>query len=271
MEQGAADAAGSMTPVAEIDPIPIVIVVLLSFIIERALAVFFDLTGLGSRLKWPPGDDPSQKGTSFKGLIAAAVSIVICWFSGLDVVNAILAGNVDSIPKWAGTTITGLVIAGGSQGSVKLFQDVLGFSKTNRDLINLTRKKQEEAKSAQADSDKLDAQVKQLQKSQELEALRARQAVMPTLVPLGGPELAPSPPLGALVSMPEQVTELLVQALPDPQERADFHLRRLKIRRERDERTSFLRQFGPQADDYVNVQSVDDLVTAMTEDRVPRV
>ena len=110
---------------------PLFAAVLLSFVIERALAVVFDIPKVEEWVK--------VRGSSLKGMVAAAVAVTICIAGDLDVVSSMLkyggATNAGELHV-LGNIITGIFIAGGSQGSVKLFQDVLGFSKEQRDRVD---------------------------------------------------------------------------------------------------------------------------------------
>ena len=150
--------------------------VFLSFVIERVLAVFFDITGLESRVKfdgpWTEINAPTFRGSSLKGIIAAAIAIVICVKGDINVITEILqnAGKpaTGGLDAWFGEWMTGVFIAGGSQGSVKLFQDLLGFSKANRDIINKSKEAQELARKEQAVRD---------QKAAELERKRLESAL----------------------------------------------------------------------------------------------
>lgn len=93
--------------------------VLLSFILERALAVLFEsrlFVGLERRR------NATGQGT-YKPLIAFAVGALACIVWDFDAVSIILTREKISI---LGCLITGAVLAGGSKASVKLFHDVLG-------------------------------------------------------------------------------------------------------------------------------------------------
>jgi hypothetical protein len=89
-------------------------VVLMAFIVERALAVLFESRFFIKR--W--------KEKSLKELIAFAVAVLVCWYWKFDAVSMIfLKENVTML----GMVITGGVVAGGSKGSMKLFHDVMKF------------------------------------------------------------------------------------------------------------------------------------------------
>lgn len=106
----------------------LVVVVLLSFIIERALAVFFDMEKLRDRLSK----------YDLKPWISIVVSIAVCGFLQFDILRVLTEADVmgvklGTVPPWLGIGLTGLTVAGGSAGAVKLFQDVLGLRRTTRD------------------------------------------------------------------------------------------------------------------------------------------
>ena len=89
-------------------------IVLLSFIVERALSILFESNFFISRFK----------GKSLKELIAFAVSAAICYYWNFDALSILLVQEKTGL---YGSLITGAVVAGGSKGSVKLFHDVLGM------------------------------------------------------------------------------------------------------------------------------------------------
>ena len=89
-------------------------IVLLSLIVERALAPLFENRRLIDRL--------AEGG--FKELIAFALSFAVCWHWQFDAVSIIiLAENTSHF----GEAVTAATVAGGSKGSIKLFRDILGF------------------------------------------------------------------------------------------------------------------------------------------------
>ena len=91
----------------------LVVIVIASFFIERALALVFENRWFVNRL--------SNRG--LKEPIAFIVSWAICIHWGFDAISA-LFGRPGS--QWWGTALTGAIIAGGSKASIKLFHDVLG-------------------------------------------------------------------------------------------------------------------------------------------------
>lgn len=90
------------------------IIILLAFIIERALAIVFE-----SRLYLRHVHRDGLKET-----IAFAVSILACWRWQFDAVSMIILAEQT---QWPGYILTGGVIAGGSKVSIKLFHDVLNI------------------------------------------------------------------------------------------------------------------------------------------------
>lgn len=104
-------------------------VVVLAFMIERALAVIFDTDRVRDYLV--------RSGNDLKPWVAIAVSVTACYGLKINAVGPLggpgAALGDGSYLAWLGTAITGLVVAGGSVGAVKLFQDVLGFRRSTRE------------------------------------------------------------------------------------------------------------------------------------------
>lgn len=92
-------------------------IVVLSFFVERALSILF-----GSRFFVTRFSDKSLKEP-----IAFAVGVFICWKWQFDALSIIL---VQEHMTFYGYIITGAIIAGGTKGSVKLFQEVLNWKTT---------------------------------------------------------------------------------------------------------------------------------------------
>ena len=91
----------------------LVVIVLASFFIERALALVFESRWLVDRL--------SKRG--LKEPIAFAVSFAVCRHWGFDALS-VLFGKAGS-QVW-GEVVTGAIIAGGSKASLVLFHNVIG-------------------------------------------------------------------------------------------------------------------------------------------------
>jgi hypothetical protein len=122
--------------------------VLLSIFVERALSVVFEWKAWSQVL--------TDK--NLKAPIAVAVSILVCIMLPFDVLRLFVTDNAPS--TYFGAVFTGMIVAGGSAGSIKLFQDMLGFSKQARDAVN-------EAKTLQVQADKEEAQVRLLSAQQK--------------------------------------------------------------------------------------------------------
>lgn len=95
-------------------------IVILSFLIERALALIFE-----SRLFIDKMENGGVKrGRGIKELIALAVSIAICLIWKFDAISIIFLTAKTTV---LGSVITGAVVAGGSKASIKLFKEMMGF------------------------------------------------------------------------------------------------------------------------------------------------
>jgi hypothetical protein len=89
-------------------------IAVLSFIVERALALVFESNVFVDRL--------GTKGV--KEPIALALSLLVCWQWKIDLLSIVLHGEHT---RFLGILITAAVVAGGSKASLKLFRDVLGI------------------------------------------------------------------------------------------------------------------------------------------------
>jgi hypothetical protein len=91
----------------------LICIVVLAFIVERALAVIFEskvyLKVMGD---W-----------NVKEFITLLLCFLIVWIWKVDALSVILHGDK---PKFIGLLLTAGVIAGGSKGALKLFRDVMG-------------------------------------------------------------------------------------------------------------------------------------------------
>lgn len=97
----------------------LMVVVILSFLIERALALLFESRWfLNFELR---RNRQGQKGM-YKPLIAVLVAALVCYVWQFDAVSIIFHREQMTI---IGAILTGAVIAGGSKASIKLFHDVL--------------------------------------------------------------------------------------------------------------------------------------------------
>lgn len=95
----------------------LVAIVILAFILERALAVLFESRFFIKR--W--------KEKSLKELIAFVVAVLACWYWDFDAVSMIFLKEKVTL---LGMVITGGIVAGGSKGAIKLFRDVMGLKST---------------------------------------------------------------------------------------------------------------------------------------------
>jgi hypothetical protein len=91
----------------------LIAIVVLAFLVERALALIFESTFYVDRI--------SQY--NIKELITFAVCFAICYRWELDGLSVILHGGKMTL---IGEAMTAAVIAGGSKASLKLFRDVMG-------------------------------------------------------------------------------------------------------------------------------------------------
>ncbi len=92
-------------------------IVILAFILERALAVLFEHRSFVKR----------AKGKGLKEIIAFVVAALICWYWEFDALSILFPKEHVTI---YGELITAAVIAGGSKASIKLFRDVIGAKST---------------------------------------------------------------------------------------------------------------------------------------------
>lgn len=202
-----------------------------AIIIERALAIFFDIPWLDQRMKLH--DPGGYEGTvTLKGVIAAIASIGLCIAIGLNL-PFILAHYESEITKHlqpevvdglVGEVLTGLIVAGGSQGAVKLFQDFLGLSKTRRDQVANLRSLQIAAKKAEAESEIAHANARSAKAH-----LARNGAVLRGAVGLGIPAVT-SPTVMAAIEDSDVVRTAIEERLPDAENRAALNLVRSQWR-----------------------------------------
>ena len=111
----------------------LITLIILSMLIERALSIVFE-----HRLFIKKFD---KKG--LKEIIAFIVSFAVCWIWQFDIISMVLVADTTS---HVGEFITAAVIAGGSKGSIKLFNDIMDLKSTakrnqeNEDKQNLLNK-----------------------------------------------------------------------------------------------------------------------------------
>lgn len=119
-------------------------VVLLSLVLERALFIAFDIKWWRNRLE-----------SGWKATITVVVAVIVCWLHDFDVFARITETAAST--TLIGIFLTGLVVAGGSAGAMRLMQDVLKLSRQARDRAKLD----EEAKLKAAQAE-LEAQARKL-------------------------------------------------------------------------------------------------------------
>ncbi len=100
----------------------LIVIVVFSFFIERALAVIYESRWFINLYK----DEKKRKG--LKEFLAVVVSIAVCTYWKLDALTVISSAHANmTVP---GYILTGMVVAGGSKASIALFKDLLGFMST---------------------------------------------------------------------------------------------------------------------------------------------
>jgi hypothetical protein len=108
-------------------------IVILAFLVERALAVLFESRFFINRFK--------EK--SLKELIAFVVAVIACWYWDFDAVSMIFLREKVTL---LGMVITGGVVAGGSKGSIRLFREVMKFKSTAQKMKEAEEEAKEEVK-----------------------------------------------------------------------------------------------------------------------------
>jgi hypothetical protein len=94
-----------------------VMIVVLSFFVERALSPLFESNFYINKFR----------GKSVKEVIAFALGALVCWHWDFDAFSILLTREKVTL---LGAGLTGAIIAGGSKGSIKLFRDVFKFRST---------------------------------------------------------------------------------------------------------------------------------------------
>lgn len=116
------------------------VIVILSFLVERALAPLFESRWfLNIEVR---RDQKGQKGT-YKPLIAVIVSALVCSVWQFDAVSIIFHREHMTV---IGAILTGAVIAGGSKASIKLFHDVLNVKSSYYAQVRSMASRQEPQK-----------------------------------------------------------------------------------------------------------------------------
>ncbi len=121
-------------------------IVVITMIVERGLAFIFEFKWIDEFFA-----GLKKKGSSWpsvlKAIIAFGTSYLICKSYNFDILSVLFYPDSPK-PDDIGTLITAFVVAGGSVGAIKLFQDYLGLSKDLRDSHL-------EAKNQQAENEKI--------------------------------------------------------------------------------------------------------------------
>ncbi len=115
----------------------LVAIIVLAFLIERALAVLFESRFFMNR--W--------KERSLKELIAFVVSVLACWYWDFDAISMIFLKEKVTI---LGMVITGGIVAGGSKASIRLFRDLMKVKSTAQ--LEREQKKDDKDKQLQSAS-----------------------------------------------------------------------------------------------------------------------
>lgn len=115
----------------------LVAIIVLAFLIERALAVLFESRFFMNR--W--------KERSLKELIAFVVCTLACWYWDFDAVSMIFLKEKVTI---LGMVITGGIVAGGSKASIRLFRDLMKVKSTAQ--LEREQKKDDKDKQLQSAS-----------------------------------------------------------------------------------------------------------------------
>jgi hypothetical protein len=114
-------------------------IVVLSFFVERALSLLFESKAfiyrtesdeIVNKIKKQFGEQhklakSQPKKSGVKETISLIVSVAVCFAWQFDAITITLQTKNEM--TWYGMIITGAIIAGGTKGSIKLFNDVLGF------------------------------------------------------------------------------------------------------------------------------------------------
>jgi hypothetical protein len=108
----------------------LVTIVVLAFILERALALIFESRYYIGKFE--------ENNIHIKELVALALGIVVCELWNFDAISMIL---LKERTTWYGAAITGAVIAGGSKASLALFRDVMHFMSNAEEERQKKRKK----------------------------------------------------------------------------------------------------------------------------------
>lgn len=120
--------------------------IIFTFMLERALYAIFDYSLWRDRIE----------GKGIRAPFTVVVAAAICHYFQFDVVYPVLDPNAG--PTLFGIIITALIVAGGSQGAILLFQNILNFSREARESIEEIKKAQREADLEKAKAEKAEAE-----------------------------------------------------------------------------------------------------------------
>jgi len=115
-------------------------IVVLAFVLERALSLLFENKTYVQKL----GEKP------VKEIIAFSAALLVCWRWQLDGISVILHGEKMT---FLGEVVTAGVIAGGSKGALKLFRDVMGVENEVAKAARETRVKRSQTSSGGGSND----------------------------------------------------------------------------------------------------------------------
>ena len=122
--------------------------VIFSMLLERALYFIFDYK------LWREWLDEGNVG--IKAPLAFTAAWFACWNWDFDAVYPVLDPHAGS--TGFGIFITAAIVAGGSQGAMVLFQDVLNFGRKARDDMRTLRKERRQAEIVKAKAEARKAQ-----------------------------------------------------------------------------------------------------------------
>ena len=98
----------------------LVSIVILSFFVERALALLFESKFYIEK----------AQGKSLKEIIAFILGAAVCWYWEIDAFSIVFQKEKVTI---FGMVLTGAIVAGGSKASIKLFRDALEFRSSSEE------------------------------------------------------------------------------------------------------------------------------------------
>lgn len=148
-------------------------VVVLAILIERMLAWFYGIEGVSRyvfRTPFVPAGESVTSGAdadryrvprrTFKSLIPFVLAVVVCWLTNLNLLIALFPADeyaANQPFKMFGVLVTAVVVAGGSEGAISVFQVFMGWNKKARDLRQDATREEAEARIAIAKAEKEEA------------------------------------------------------------------------------------------------------------------